>query len=86
MPPADQLVALKMMEPRAYRYSIGWYSKEQRIFVLVAKPETDAKLEAISWIALPKWDVFHQPDRVNIISGQAWAVALDLILIPRFFS
>jgi len=54
MPPADQLVALKMMEPKGYRYAIGWYSKEQRDFVLVAKPETDAKLEAISWIALPR--------------------------------
>jgi len=43
-----------MMEPRGYRYAIGWYSKEQRDFVLVAKPETDAKLEAISWIALPR--------------------------------
>jgi hypothetical protein len=54
MPPDNQLVAIKMMGPRGYRYAIGCYSKEQRDLVLVAKPETEAKLEAISWIALPR--------------------------------
>jgi len=37
-----------------YRYAIAWYSKEQRDFVYAATPDTDAKLEAIAWIALPR--------------------------------
>jgi len=54
VPPEHQLVAIKMMEPRGYRYAIGWYDKEKREWVLTAKPETDCPLEALGWIALPK--------------------------------
>lgn len=37
-----------------YRYIIGWYDRERRQWAITAKPESDAWLDPIGWIASPK--------------------------------
>jgi hypothetical protein len=55
MPHDGKLVALRMMESihKDVHYGIGWYSEEQRNWVITAHPKTDAYLEVIAWVALP---------------------------------
>ena len=55
MPHDGQPVILSMMESmrKNVRYAIGYYSGQQRKWVITADPKTDAGLEVIAWVAFP---------------------------------
>jgi hypothetical protein len=55
MPYDRQLVLRKMVdEHQDVHFGIGWYEHEKQEWVITARPNVDASLQVIAWVAVPK--------------------------------